>query len=503
MSALVNVAFILIGGYIGFHALKAYHTIYNHPLSKYPGPKAAAASNTWHMVIEWFMGRSFLKVLQELHSTYGDIVRIGPNELHFANPQAYHDIYNSRNRWDKEEHLYHSFGEDRSSFGFLHYHEAKARKDVLNRTFAPREIVKAEPLVKEKVDALCDAFSDLAAKGKSADLNFAFRCMSMDVVTYLCFGKSVDAIQAPDFKAPIIVAMDEAMVTFVGFKHATWFKNMIINCPPKISRIISPGTAGLVDLQESIRASIAELGEKPVEGTTSFLPHDQTIFHSLRSPEAFKSGTAPSTDSLYEEAQALLFGGGDTTGNTLMVLFFHLMRRPEVMAKLQQEIRAAWPDLNRPAPSDRDLEKLPYLDAVIKEGLRFGNGVVAGLLRVVPKGGAIIVGETIPEGTIVSCASNFVHQDPKMFTNPTAFNPDRWLQNPGLKDSLVAFSKGPRSCLGLNLAWMELRLAVASVVRRFDLSLTEDSPEALQYVDRFLPWYTGPHVRANIKPIIA
>ena len=72
-------------------------------------------------------------------------------QLHFSNPEVYHEIYNANNRWDKEEALYHSFGEDRSSFGYLTYAEAKPRKDILSRVFSKKAIRDAEHLVEEKV----------------------------------------------------------------------------------------------------------------------------------------------------------------------------------------------------------------------------------------------------------------------------------------------------------------------------------------------------------------
>lgn len=101
-----------------------------------------------------------------------------------------------------------------------------------------------------KVNALCDAFARLSKLNTPADLSWAYRCFSMDVITFLCFGKSVDAIKEPDFKAPIIVAMDASMPVFVRFKHSEIYKNMIMNCPPNLSKIVSPATAGLVDLQQ-------------------------------------------------------------------------------------------------------------------------------------------------------------------------------------------------------------------------------------------------------------
>lgn len=197
------------------------------------------------------------------------------------------------------------------------------------------------------------------------------------------------------------------------------------------------------------------------------------------SPEAYKAGTVPSAGSLYEETQALMFAGADTTGNTLMLGTFHLLKSPELYQKLKEELRSAWPDLAEQPPL-RELEQLPYLDAVIKESLRMSSGVVSGLLRVVPKGGATIAGHYVAAGAIVSCGSTFVHYNSEIFPSPDEFQPERWLQNASLDQWLVAFSKGPRSCLGINLAWLELRLSFAHFFRRFDMELEASSPSKLE-----------------------
>ena len=170
-------------------------------------------------------------------------------QLHFANPKAYHDI-NNRNRWDKEARLYKSFNEDRSSFGFLTYAEAKIRKDVLNRSFSQAAIDGAEGLIVEQTKALCQVFAKHSKNSRSADLYFAFRCLTMDIICTFCFGRPIHAINAPDFKAPIVVAMDASLPVFIRFKYSDLYKSMVMKCPPKLSKIISPSTAGLVDLQQ-------------------------------------------------------------------------------------------------------------------------------------------------------------------------------------------------------------------------------------------------------------
>jgi len=320
------------------------------------------------------------------------VVRIGPNELHFANPAAYHAIYNTKNRWDKEARLYQSFNGDLSSFGFLTYADAKNRKDVMNRSFSQAAIESAESLIVEKVKSLCAALE----RSKTADLFFAFRCMSIDTIMTLCFGNPIHAIDAPGFRAPIVEAMEACSPVFLRFKYSDFYKNMILQCPPKLSRILSPETAGLVDLQELLKQQINDFADDPEK--LKALPHNMTVWHRLLDIDAHRDKTLPSARSLYDEAQALTFGGADTVGNTLMLGSFHLLRQPATMRKLKEELLSVWPGVEGEEPKLRQLENLPYLNAVIKESLRLSSGVTSGLLRVVPSTGASIVGVKVPPG---------------------------------------------------------------------------------------------------------
>ena len=94
-----------------------------------------------------------------------------------------------------------------------------------------------------------------------------------------------------------------------------------------------------------------------------------------------------------------MFAGADTTANALMELSHHLLQDPEKLAKLRAEIETVWPNLGpngAGAPEARELERLSYLNAVIKEGLRLSSGVITGLSRVVPPEGAKIAGMEVP-----------------------------------------------------------------------------------------------------------
>lgn len=170
-------------------------------------------------------------------------------------------------------------------------------------------------------------------------------------------------MKVPDHKAPIIVAMEASLPAFVRFKHSSIYKNMILKCPPNISRVISPPTAGLVDLQQTLRQQVLDLSSNPDHLKT--LPHSTTIWNELLRPELHPDGRVPDAGSLFEESQALMFGGADTTGTTLMHGTFLILKDAAVYRKLKAELRQAWPVLED-APSQATLETLPYLVRVSK-----------------------------------------------------------------------------------------------------------------------------------------
>lgn len=149
---------------------------------------------------------------------------------------------------------------------------------------------------------------------------------------------------------------------------------------------------------------------------------------------------------------------------------YHLLTNPSVLSKLKAELSAAIPDpsISLPLPA---LEQLPYLTACIQEGLRLSCGVSSRLQRIAPDEDLIFDAGTkqwtIPRGTPVGMTSTLVHYDARVFPAPSVFRPERWIENPRLDRYLIAFSRGSRQCIGMNLAYAELYLGLATVFRRY------------------------------------
>jgi cytochrome P450 len=350
------------------------------------------------------------------------------------------------------------------------------------------------------MDHLAEILAKNDANGKSSDLLFAFRCFTIDTITAFCFAKSVNAIDEPEFAAPIVVAMDNSLPTFHLFKHFPPFRKTILSLPPWLAIKASPETAGLTHLQVILGKQVQEVMANP--DSLKDAPHP-IIYHRLLDPDAHKGSPIPDATALYEEAQTMMFAGGVTVGDALMTGHFHILAQPMLHARLCAEVRSVWPRLTDAPPALEALEVLPLLTASIKESLRHSPGASSPLLRVVPAGGATIAGGAIPAGTVVGMSAVLVHMSLALFADPHAFRPDRWLapDAKALEQWLVAFSKGPRSCLGINLAWCELYIAFATMLRRFDMSLDGTTEEDLAWRDCFTPYYYRRHLRAWCRPV--
>jgi cytochrome P450 len=88
-------------------------------------------------------------------------------------------------------------------------------------------------------------------------------------------------------------------------------------------------------------------------------PH-RIIYRELLNPEAIKGHAVPTAKQLLNEAEVLFDAGSHTVGTVLMTGVYHLLRNPETKQRLADEVRSAWPVLDKP-PSYEELEKLPFL----------------------------------------------------------------------------------------------------------------------------------------------
>lgn len=191
----------------------------------------------------------------------------------------------------------------------------------------------------------------------------------------------------------------------------------------------------------------------------------ETIFHALLGsdlPPSEKSETR-----LIEEGIVIIGAGSHTTAWALTVSTFHILSNPAILQNLKEEFQTNKNDGQN--LTLQQLEKLPYLTAVIKEGLRLSYGTSVRLPRSAPDTALRFKDWVIPKGTPVSMSTVLQHENETIFPEPRSFKPERWLDDRSgkLDKYLVSFGGGSRICLGINLAWSELYLCLAAIFDTF------------------------------------
>jgi cytochrome P450 len=159
----------------------------------------------------------------------------------------------------------------------------------------------------------------------------------------------------------------------------------------------------------------------------------------------------PNLEDLTDEMFTILTAAADTSGHAMAIITYYVVTNPDIYRTLTAELNAAFPD--RPSNLEYlSLEKLPYLTAVVKEGLRFSYGVPGRLPRMIETLEATFNGYTVPRGTIVGMSSWMMHRDSSIWPEPERFVPERWLNSAKAKNLdkyLVSFTKGSRQCIGM------------------------------------------------------
>lgn len=220
--------------------------------------------------------------------------------------------------------------------------------------------------------------------------------------------------------------------------------------------------------------------------------HDQTTKDTVSTCSKLLSQIPEHEPAIAAELMDHLVAGVDTTGDAMCILMWRIST-PEythVQDTLFDElssIKHAFDPVTRTAPIAA-LDKLPYLDAVIHESMRWRPPVPMTLFRVVPPAGAVIAGHPIPAGTTVGCQSYSLHRREEVFPDPDVFDPTRWLTDDAARLAVMRahfwpFSSGARMCLGHNLAMVEMKLIVAAVYLHYTTRATAGVTEETMRMD--------------------
>jgi cytochrome P450 len=194
---------------------------------------------------------------------------------------------------------------------------------------------------------------------------------------------------------------------------------------------------------------------------------------------ALLHGSARSEPGLTEEqivgeAIQLFFGGHHTIPSTVIWLCYVLATSEENRQRLQHEVDTA---LEGRPPGLGDLAGMPFGEMLVKETLRFYSPTWL-LVRQVQEDRSVH-GHRLERGSLIWISPYLLHRDARYFHAPDRFLPDRFRKGDSVEDARTAFipfGRGPRTCVGRQLAMMELRLVLAVIAQSRTLEITSGEP---------------------------
>ena len=194
--------------------------------------------------------------------------------------------------------------------------------------------------------------------------------------------------------------------------------------------------------------------------------------------------------------------GTESTAKSIAIAHYHLLANPDLMANLRSELSA------NPSASLADLDRLPYIHSIALEANRLSFGLTGRNPRVSPNVSLRYVDAArhttyvLPPGTPISTSTLLAHTDEAVFPRPWTFDPSRWLGDEGARRRKynLAFSKGPRQCIGMHLADAELVAAIRAMAG-WEMELYETDEEDVRFLHDYhvaTPRLDSQGVRARV-----
>jgi len=417
--------------------------------------------------------RGLLQKYGNMYGAYGGRMPI----LVTIDPEIIRDVFikdtetfPSRNRFVSGDPL-----NDDMLSNIVDYEKWKYMRTIMSPTFSSGKLKRMMPQINQCAKQLLQHLEKPCKEGKSVEMKDYAGCYTMDVIASTAFGLDLNSRsdENNDFVKYAKMAFE------VNLKHPiilliVFFPFLIPLLPYLKLRIAKPEIrqffTGVINQIIEARAE-----DKQAEERVDFvrLMMDAHKEQSGEGGEELDSKTGEEKRKMTRDelvAQCFLFflAGYDTTATTISFLAHNLAVHPDIQEKLVEEIEQVMGD--RDVIKDEDLHEMPYLEQCTQETLRMYPP--AALTERCADREVTVKGVTLPKGGFVRVPIHEMHHHPDLYPEPEQFRPERFSTEEKAKRNPVVFmpfGAGPRQCLATRLALLEVKLAIATLLRKYKL----------------------------------
>lgn len=310
-----------------------------------------------------------------------------------------------------------------------------AVKNELSRRLAPAytlsNILRSEGNITNVISLLFDWLDKFSASGEPVELDKFFTFTASDVIGETIFSKQFGFLrEGRDIDNTIANAHPQAAyVSVAGFfrwAHVLFLSNRLITW------------LGVTPWGHLVNTAMAAIRDRQADADAGF----DALAHWLR---ALESNPKMQPHEVHSAAFNAVAAGNETVAAGLQAFVYYMIRHPDAWQRARAEVDAAGIQQGVVA-AFAEAQRLPFLQACIKETLRIFAPASMGLPRVAPPGGLAVGDRTLPAGATVSLSIWVIHRSKEIW-GPDAreFNPDRWFREDaaGLEKYFIPVSCGP------------------------------------------------------------
>jgi len=353
----------------------------------------------------------------------------------------------------------------------------KASRKRFNPGFATAHLMSLLPKMTHMCKRFIDHLDKLCTSGEVFTMGLLTENLTFDIIGSIVVDLDFKAQGEASQQHPIVGSFKELAKAYSNdtpLSHLHPYKRLVKRYKAKaLNKVIKEVIAAKFEDQRRQR----DVAGRPIDDRSVLA----LSFHhtSVMTAELMSDTT--------DQLKTFLFAGHDTTSTTLQWALYELHRYPHAAKRLREELDGVFgPETGHDAKAVLDsiltrgeeaLSQLTYTSAVIKEVLRLYPP--AGTARAVPEGSNLMldcpeVGPVRVDGTTVYVSHFMIQRDRRIYgATADIFNPDRWVDERAKEIPAAAwqpFSRGPRNCIGQELANIEAKLILACVYRRYEFT---------------------------------
>lgn len=397
-----------------------------------PGPFLAKFSRLWYF--SRVCSANFEKENIELHRKYGRIVRLAPNMYSIDDPATVGKIYGATSKMPKSD-WYDGFSDPffpKTNWNPFVERDIKKHAEIkrsYHTIYSTSSLLSYEGLVDSCTDLLTQRFDEFTETGEKVDLMHWFQCYGYDVIGNITFSKRFRFLDNGEDRAGLMAAIHNftswsAIIGIIPELRTVSFLFMVLfRLGGATGRsyfadfITSSVRERLAVIQSSKQESSHSDDGGPTTKAQDFI--EKLLIQREKHPERI-------TDYHFMSMAFVNVGAGaDTTALSLSAVMYYLCRNPGVLSKLRKEVDECGLHSHF---EYTHAQKLPYLQATIKEALRLHAGTALPLWREVDDQGLTVDGFVFPKGSVVGINTWVAHYNEEVFGKDAAdFRPERWI----------------------------------------------------------------------------